>query len=153
MVWLILSVVFTIVGMGCILGYLIYVNSVIKEEIKERCYRESKGEVNYDFDKEFQYKYSKQKKSYSKCLWALPLLLLSVFGLFTTVETGHTGVITVFGSVQEQRVEFWNDKNKLLGKIVEIGYFEISSNKEGTYGLRFPTFKWVREDKQEISMY
>lgn len=56
------------------------------------------------------------------------------------------------GLSQEQREEFWQDKNKLLGKIIEIQYFEISSNQNGTYGLRFPVFKWIREDKDTISM-
>ena len=41
----------------------------------------------------------------------------------------------------------------IIGKIIEIGYFEITTNQNETYGLRFPTYKWVREDKDEISMY
>ena len=57
------------------------------------------------------------------------------------------------GLSQEQRIDFWEHKDKLLGKIIEIKYFEISSNQNGTYGLRFPVFKWIREDKDEISMY
>lgn len=57
------------------------------------------------------------------------------------------------GLSQEQRIDFWEHKEKLLGKIIEVKYFEISNNQNGTYGLRFPIFKWIREDKDEISMY
>ena len=105
MVWLILSVIFTI---GTIIGigiYIAYKNDKIKGKIKEKCGEERFKNPDYDFDKEFNYKYSRKKKHYTKCLWALPIMLLSIFGLFTTVETGHTGIITVFGSVQEQTLE------------------------------------------------
>lgn len=57
------------------------------------------------------------------------------------------------GLTDELREDFWNNQDKVLNKIIEIKYFEISSNQNGTYGLRFPVFKWVREDKDEISMY
>ena len=105
MVWLILSVIFTI---GTIIGigiYIAYKNDKIKGKIKEKCGEERFKNPDYDFDKEFNYKYNKEKKSYLKCLWALPIMLLSIFGLFATVQTGHTGIITVFGSVQEQTLE------------------------------------------------
>ena len=51
------------------------------------------------------------------------------------------------------REHFWENKEEIIGKIIEIGYFEITTNQNGAYGLRFPTYKWVREDKTEISMY
>ena len=57
------------------------------------------------------------------------------------------------GLTEENRIDFWEHKDKVLNKIIEIGYFEITQNQQGTYGLRFPTFKWIREDKTEISMY
>lgn len=57
------------------------------------------------------------------------------------------------GFSKEEREYYWQHKEELLGKIIEIGYFEITSNQQGTYSLRFPTFKWVRNDKSEISMY
>jgi hypothetical protein len=41
----------------------------------------------------------------------------------------------------------------LIGKIVTLGYFEISKNADGGFGLRFPTWKGIiRHDKSEISM-
>lgn len=57
------------------------------------------------------------------------------------------------GYTQEQRIDFWKNPDKLIGKIIEISYFEISSNQQGIYSLRFPVFKYIREDKTEISMY
>lgn len=57
------------------------------------------------------------------------------------------------GYTQEQRIDFWKNPDKLIGKIIEISYFEISSNQQRTYSMRFPVFKYIREDKTEISMY
>lgn len=57
------------------------------------------------------------------------------------------------GYTQEQRIDFWKNPKKLIGKIIEISYFEISSNQQGIYSLRFPVFKYIRDDKTEISMY
>lgn len=105
MAWLILGIVFTIVTIVGIVIYIAYKNDEIKEEIDDECKDESCGKKDYDFDKEFNSKYNKEKKSYLKCLWGLPIMLISVFGLFTMVETGHTGVVTVFGSVHEQTLE------------------------------------------------
>lgn len=57
------------------------------------------------------------------------------------------------GLTLEQREDFWEHKEKVLNKIIEISYFEISSNQSGSYSLRFPVFKYLRNDKDEISMY
>lgn len=58
------------------------------------------------------------------------------------------------GFCDEDRYEFWQDKTKIVGKIIEIGYFEISTNQvDNGYSLRFPTFRGIRNDKTEISMY
>lgn len=57
------------------------------------------------------------------------------------------------GFSDEERKFYWDNPEKLIGKIVELGYFEVSKNKDGGYGLRFPTWKGiVRHDKDEISM-
>jgi len=58
------------------------------------------------------------------------------------------------GFSDNERDYYWNHQEELLGKIVEIKYFEISQNQDGGYGMRFPT--WIgriREDKREISSY
>lgn len=59
------------------------------------------------------------------------------------------------GFNDSDRALYYNNKDLLLNKIVEIGYFEISQNsKTKEYGLRFPTWRnRIRNDKDEISMY
>ena len=58
------------------------------------------------------------------------------------------------GFEQSEREYFWQHPEELQGRIIEIKYFEISNNQENDdYSLRFPTFKSVRFDKNEISMY
>lgn len=58
------------------------------------------------------------------------------------------------GFTDEERELYWNNKEMLLGKIVEVKYFEISSDADGNYSMRFPVWLGrIREDKNEISMY
>lgn len=52
------------------------------------------------------------------------------------------------GFTDEQRIEFWNNPNLIVGHVTEIQYFEVTTNDKGGYGLRFPTFKnRMRDDK------
>lgn len=61
------------------------------------------------------------------------------------------------GLSDKQRLDWAIDANRILGKIVEVSYFDISqnSNDKGSeyYSLRFPRLKKVREDKSETSVY
>lgn len=58
------------------------------------------------------------------------------------------------GFTDNERILYFNEPELLIGKIVEIDYFEISQNANGGYGLRFPTWKSIiRHDKDEISMH
>ena len=58
------------------------------------------------------------------------------------------------GFSQWERENYWQNPNELKGKIIEIGYFEMSKNQnDDGLSLRFPTFKYVRDDKTEISMH
>lgn len=57
------------------------------------------------------------------------------------------------GFSDEERVDFWNNPDKIIGKIATIQFFEISKNDDGGYGLRFPVWTHrIRDDKTEISM-
>lgn len=51
-----------------------------------------------------------------------------------------------------QRSEFWNKRDELIGKLCEVKYKEISSDKKtGFESLQFPIFIGVRDDKSEVS--
>ncbi len=41
----------------------------------------------------------------------------------------------------EQRQEFYQDPDKILGQIITVQYFEETKNQDGGISLRFPTFK------------
>jgi DNA ligase-1 len=57
------------------------------------------------------------------------------------VDDGKTIVVNVgSGFTDDQRIEFWNDRDNLLGQIVEVRADAITQNQDGTYSLRFPRF-------------
>lgn len=56
------------------------------------------------------------------------------------------------GFTDEQRTEFWNNKESIIGNLCEVKYKEISSDKNtGLESLQFPVFIRLRTDKNEIS--
>ena len=58
------------------------------------------------------------------------------------------------GFAKEDREYYFANPDKIVGHIIEVGYFELSQNqKDHGYSLRFPTFKCLRNDKNEISMH
>jgi len=42
------------------------------------------------------------------------------------------------------RDEFWNNRNAIIGNLVEVRADAITQNQDGTYSLRFPRFKTFR---------
>ncbi len=61
------------------------------------------------------------------------------------------------GLKDDQRFYWYEHRTEIIGKIIEVEYFDISQNKlsSGTnvYSLRFPRLKKVRTDKTETSIY
>lgn len=56
------------------------------------------------------------------------------------------------GFSDEQRAMFWNDRDNLVGKLCEVKYKEVSSDKKtGDESLQFPVFVGIRDDKTEVS--
>jgi DNA ligase-1 len=45
------------------------------------------------------------------------------------------------GFTIDQRQEFYQDPDKILGQIITVQYFEETKNQDGGISLRFPTFK------------
>lgn len=59
------------------------------------------------------------------------------------------------GFTDAQRKQWHENPTAILGKIIEVKYFELTQNAEtqgtNTYSLRFPRFKAIRHDKTESS--
>ena len=55
------------------------------------------------------------------------------------------------GFLDELRNEIWSNRNKYLGCIAEIQYFEQTHNDKGELSLRFPVLKCIREEGKEVS--
>ena len=51
------------------------------------------------------------------------------------------------GLTEEQRIDIWSNKYQYLGKIVEVKYFEETTNQNGGRSLRFPVVLRFRDDK------
>lgn len=68
-----------------------------------------------------------------------------------SLKIRHKGnVVSVgVGFDKEQRLIWKNDPTLIIGKKIEVSYFQETSNYEGTISLRFPTFKCVR-DYEEV---
>lgn len=58
-------------------------------------------------------------------------------GRLITVNVGS-------GFSDEDRDEFWKNKDEMIGMIVEVEADAITQNQDGTYSLRFPRFKRLR---------
>lgn len=48
------------------------------------------------------------------------------------------------GFSDAQRSDFWNDRNTVVGSLVEVRADAVTQNQDGTYSLRFPRFKTFR---------
>ena len=56
------------------------------------------------------------------------------------------------GYSDEDRKAIWNNKDELLGRIIEVQYFEETENQnDDSLSLRFPVFLRIREKGKEVS--
>jgi DNA ligase-1 len=55
------------------------------------------------------------------------------------------------GFSDSTRELIWSIRDEMIGKIIEVQYFEESSNQDGGISLRFPVYKQTRDDKTEAS--
>ena len=58
------------------------------------------------------------------------------------------------GFTDKDREYFWNNQEKLLGRVITVQYFEETTNiKDNSLSLRFPVYLELREKGKEISYY
>lgn len=63
----------------------------------------------------------------------------------TGVEDGKKIVVNVgSGYSDDQRQEYWDNRDTIISMIAEVRADAITQNKDGTYSLRFPRFKTFR---------
>ena len=55
--------------------------------------------------------------------------------------------VNVSGLNDKNKIDFWNNPELVVGKIISVKYFEESKNSSGGLSLRFPNFVRIREDK------
>lgn len=55
------------------------------------------------------------------------------------------------GFSDNTRKQIWDNKDDIIGRIIEVKYKEISKDKTGKESLQFPVFVAVREDKDSVS--
>ena len=56
------------------------------------------------------------------------------------------------GYSDEQRTEIWNNREDIIGRVIEVKYKEITKDKKtGLESLQFPVFVQIREIGKEIS--
>lgn len=56
------------------------------------------------------------------------------------------------GFSDEQRKDFWANKDNIIGRVIEVKYKEITKNKDtGLESLQFPVFISMREEGKEVS--
>lgn len=64
----------------------------------------------------------------------------------------ENGVKVGSGFTDEQREQFWNNRDDMEGLLCEVKYKEISQDKgTGLESLQFPVFVGIRTDKTEVS--
>ena len=82
-------------------------------------------------------------------------------GLVGTKFEGTLGAVVVdykgysvkvgSGFSEEDRTFFWNNQESLLGRVMEVQYFEETQDADGNLSLRFPVYVQLREEGKEVS--
>ncbi|EGT3606792.1 ATP-dependent DNA ligase [Clostridium perfringens] len=73
----------------------------------------------------------------------------SLGALVVDYKNNRLGVGSGFSDSDREYI--WNNRKELLGRVIEVQYFEETQNQNGGFGLRFPVFKQIRELGKEVS--
>lgn len=75
-----------------------------------------------------------------------------VMEMLANVIIEHKGYKVSVGSGwnQEQRIRYHANPETLIGKTINVQYFEESKNQQGELSLRFPTVKYVYENGRNV---
>ncbi len=72
-------------------------------------------------------------------------------GVVVEYKGQPVGVGSGFSDIQRKMI--WEHPEGIVGKLIEVQYFEESKDKNGKPSLRFPVFKKIRLDKNEESLF
>lgn len=96
-----------------------------------------------------------------KTFYSDDLRCIDVYEGSKELENSLGGIVVIYknnkvkvgsGFTKEERDYYWNNKDKIIGKIVEVKYKGESHNKNNSnISLNFPTFIAIRLDKNEES--
>jgi ATP-dependent DNA ligase len=50
----------------------------------------------------------------------------------------------------EERLDWFNNSDDIIGKTIQVKYFEETKNKQGEYSLRFPTLNYVYAEGRDL---
>ena len=57
---------------------------------------------------------------------------------------GHLEMKVGSGYSDEDRISYWEQKDELIGRVLEMQYFEVTSNADGGKSVRFPVHKCIK---------
>lgn len=72
--------------------------------------------------------------------------------LMASVKIEHKGQVVSVGSgfSDSERLEYFKNPKKIIGKTITVQYFEESQDKTGKLSLRFPTVKFIYENGRDV---